>query len=159
MRPTCWLHVSQNQVWPSIGKWNTGHKRKRKEKKAFPTIKLHRYRNPHDSWCWQAAYSFLVFWCWRQRKGSGSFRSTRFFHKQLDSLAVSWKKSSISVHGCPSLSSFVSQTEVQLSQQQDHSDQPPLLMISIPCKWMTKPKTVMNSPTWSDIKLVRQIFN
>jgi len=55
-------------------------KKKKKKRKAFPlnstktgilmTQVVERL---------QSAYSFLVFWCWRQRKGFGSFRSTSFF--------------------------------------------------------------------------------
>lgn len=140
------LYVLQNKVWPSIGRWNTGQKRK----KAFPPIKLHQTRNPHDSCCWEAAYSFVVFWCWRQRKGSGSFRSTSFFTSNWTVWLSLGKKSSISVHG---KSKFV------LIYQPDSTAVKPatsfrpasLLIISILCKRMTQPKTVMHSPAWSTL--------
>lgn len=46
------------------------------------------------------------------------FLKHKLLHKQLDSLAVSWKKNPASLSmEHPSLSSFISQTQVQPSQQ------------------------------------------
>lgn len=73
----------------------------------------------------QSAYSFLVFWCWRQRKVFGSFRSTSFFTSNWTVwLSLGKNPASLSMEN-PSLSSHISQTQVQLSQQKDNSDQPP----------------------------------
>lgn len=56
------------------------------------------------------------------------FQKHKLLHKQLDSLAVSWKKNPASLSmEYPSLSSLISQTQVQPSQQIDRSD------ISISC--------------------------
>lgn len=101
----------------------------------------------------EAAYSCLVFSCWRQER-FWVFKKHGLHHKQPNSLAASWKKIQHlcpwKIQVCPYLSARL---KCSLSQQKRSLDQP-LPILSITCKRMTKPKTVMNSPTWPDIKLV-----
>lgn len=115
--------------WSMAIHWKVKHRTKKKEKqKAFPTIKLHQNRNPHDSWFWEAAYSFLVFWCWRQRKGSGSFWSTSSFTSNWTVWLSLGKKSSISVHGTSKLVLIYQPDSSAAKPAKDISDQPPSLL-------------------------------
>lgn len=63
----------------------------RTKEKAFPTTELRRNRNPHKSWCREAAYSCLVFDA-EDRGKVWVFLKHKLLHAQIDSLAVSWKK-------------------------------------------------------------------
>lgn len=126
MPPTCWLHISQNKVWPSIGRWNTGHK-KQKRKMRSPQLKSTEAGILMTRGVERLLIRFLVFWCWRRRKGSGSLRSSSFYNKQPDSLAVSWNLIQHlcpwNIQVCPCSSARL---KVQPSQQKkEHSDRPP----------------------------------